>query len=187
MERIVAILVAATVATGGMMTGGISVAYADSDEGMHECSDRDGDRKGRRNKYGRHHGMGMSMDFDSLDADGDGMLTQADLDSIMNSRFAEIDGDGDGQVTREEMLGYMDTKSEDRRARYADRRIDNLDTNEDGSISLEEFSAVKGQRKGIERLDKDSDGSVSKEEFDEAVSKKGRKGKNRGKSCQKDK
>lgn len=40
--------------------------------------------------------------FDRLDANRDGALDQAELDTLLARRFARMDGDGDGTLTAEE-------------------------------------------------------------------------------------
>ena len=64
---------------------------------------------------GGGHGMGFleggplglsAMEvFDAIDADGDGTLSQAEVDAARNDRHAAHDADGDGNLSLEEFAG----------------------------------------------------------------------------------
>ncbi len=43
--------------------------------------------------------------FDSIDADGDGKITQAEIDKVRNERLGNHDRDGDGNLSLEEFAG----------------------------------------------------------------------------------
>jgi Ca2+-binding EF-hand superfamily protein len=50
-----------------------------------------------------------SIDFDALDADGDGFISRSE--AAANERLAEefrgVDADGDGRLSREELRGWI--------------------------------------------------------------------------------
>lgn len=72
--------------------------------------------------------------------------------------FDMIDSDGDGNVSREEFAKKrMHHKKEKR-----DRMLKEIDQNEDGIISEEEF--IERSRKRFSTLDADADGKVTKDE-----------------------
>ena len=102
--------------------------------------------------------------FEMLDADGDGQVTQADLDTLRNERFAEFDANGDGSVTEEEFMARASNQAGERAAEMLAR----LDADGDGVLSRGVIEQGRGgDRAGrmIERLDTDGDGAVSAEEF----------------------
>ncbi|MEL6645496.1 MAG: EF-hand domain-containing protein [Pseudomonadota bacterium] len=110
---------------------------------------------------------GERASFEMLDADGDGQVTQADLDTLRNERFAEFDADGDGSVTEEEFMARASAQAGERAAAMFAR----LDADGDGVLSRDVIEQGRGgDRAGrmIERLDTDGDGAVSAEEFEAA-------------------
>jgi len=104
-----------------------------------------------------------------LDKDGDGAISEAELDAHKEKLLAQADSNNDGKITREERREYRKKKRAERRAR------NNPDTNGDGVISKEEHTARAEKR--FERLDKNGDGVISKEEM--------RRGKGKGKRAHK--
>lgn len=114
---------------------------------------------------------GPRMEFATLDANGDGQVTQDELDAAHAARFAEVDTDGNGTVTAEEMVAHMqamaEQRREDRQARMAERMIARMDQNDDGVLSADEMKpgAAPTPKTMFERLDKDGDGAISQDEF----------------------
>ena len=113
--------------------------------------------------------------FSELDTDGDGFLTQEEMDARKAAKFAEIDANGDGQLSADEIIASQERQQDERRAKRAERMVEALDTNDDGLISEEEMAAHEGgKRRGgnlFERADADDDGQISEEEFKTAMSK----------------
>lgn len=123
------------------------------------------------------HRGGPQMDFETIDADGDGQITQAEITAFEAARFAEADTDGDGQLTKEEILAEISNNESSRAERRIERMISHLDENEDGTISLEERQSTERAERMFERMDADDDGSISQAEAEEASEgRKGRKG-----------
>ena len=74
--------------------------------------------------------------FDRLDTNGDGVVTEAELDARQTERFKKKDTDGDGMISEEEF-----------KAR-AHGRFVRADADGNGEITREEFtSAMKERRK----------------------------------------
>ena len=100
----------------------------------------------------------MAMEiFESIDTDGDGKLSQAEIDKVRNDRHAAHDGDNDGNLSLDEFAGlwYETTRPLTVRAfQMLDKRtatlssraaeydrpladiVEQLDRNDDGGLSM---------------------------------------------------
>ncbi|MEL6508840.1 MAG: EF-hand domain-containing protein [Pseudomonadota bacterium] len=110
------------------------------------------------------------ISFEELDADGDGTVTEAELDAHRAARFAAMDSDGNGSLNAAELAAVAEQRKADRVARMIER----IDTNDDGELSAEELAAMRDKRRGggFERMDADRDGSISQAEFEAAQDKR---------------
>jgi Ca2+-binding EF-hand superfamily protein len=115
--------------------------------------------------WDRHHGPGYGARgerlFESFDANGDGKLTQAEVDQVRQARLAEFDSDGDGSLTLEEYQAlWLDAMRE--------RMVDQFqahDDDGDGKVTVAEFTEPYSRL--IVRLDANGDGEVTIEELRE--------------------
>ena len=125
---------------------------------------------------GRH-----GFDFTTLDADGDGTITAAELSAAHLARFDATDADGNGEITEAEILARLKEMRPDGRSnrmeRMAARMIRHLDDDDSGAVSSAEFAAADRSERILERLDEDGDGSISAAEAEDAKGKRGRRGK----------
>ncbi len=116
---------------------------------------------------GGPEGEGRRPTFEMLDADGDGKVTQAEIEAFRANRFAEVDADGDGVVTLEEFTAQAVARATERAAEMFGR----LDADGDGTLSRDVLEA-RGPRGPMDegrmfaRLDADGDGAISLEEFE---------------------
>ncbi|EAQ01922.1 RNA polymerase sigma-70 factor [Pseudooceanicola batsensis HTCC2597] len=110
------------------------------------------------------------FDFSAVDADGDGRVTQDELQAHADARFAAADTDGDGTLSVEEMLARMEQRRAERLRRGAERMIARMDENGDGVLQAEEMGP-RDESRLFARLDSDEDGAISQEELDEAREK----------------
>ena len=146
-KTLAAIGVAAVV--GGTVLAGAS--YADH---------RDGSFAGQHGlgmgflSEGRHGLMTMEM-FDAADADGDGKLTQAEIDRVFNDRHAAHDADGDGNLGLEEFEGLWHETTRPLTVRV----FQMLDSDGDAVITRMEYDRPLAGI--VERLDRDGDGGLS--------------------------
>jgi len=106
--------------------------------------------------------------FSEIDTDGNGAITQAELQARAQMRFNTVDADGDGLVTAEE----MSAQARDGVSRRVERMISRRDANDDGALSFDEMIGDSAG-KGFARMDADGDGSISEEEFAAAQTKRG--------------
>ncbi|MEM9852234.1 MAG: hypothetical protein AAF761_09580 [Pseudomonadota bacterium] len=100
-----------------------------------------------------------AMNFDRMDADGDGFITRAEIDASAAERFARADTNGDGGLDADEIRAAREAR---RKAR-AERVFARLDVNGDGLLQAEEV-ARRGNGRFFDRADADSDGRISKAE-----------------------
>lgn len=123
-----------------------------------------------------NQGYGPRIDFEALDADGDGKITRAEMEARAEARFAALDTDDSGTLTAQEIRARAEARLADRTARMIERR----DTNEDGVLSLEELSKDARSDRMFTRLDTNDDGAVSRVEFDVAKGRWHKRAKDRG-------
>lgn len=129
----------------------------------------------REQMRGMMHGMmgaggphGMIPDFATLDADGDGSVTEAELLAWRQGRVTGIDADGDGLLSTEELVAHeMRQAQASIEARVA-RRVASQDLDGDGALSAEELMAPPMPMQLFGRVDADGDGAVTTEEFEAA-------------------
>jgi hypothetical protein len=120
------------------------------------------DFRGGRGEHGhrggsRGHGGGEMFRtlFDAVDADGDGSVTQVEVDSYRTARVTEADASGDGALSIEE---FDTLYREFTRPRMVDA-FQELDADGDGVVSAEEMDSRIARL--VERLDRNGDGSVT--------------------------
>ena len=119
---------------------------------------RDG-KRGHRGGQGNRHGGELMMNlFDEVDADGDGALTQQEIDSYRADRVGAVDASGDGALDLDE---FDTLYREFTRPRMVDA-FQRLDDDGDGSISESELDERFGGI--VERLDRNEDGALSIED-----------------------
>ena len=107
-----------------------------------------------------HFGKGpfavMAMDmFRSVDANGDGKLTQAEIDTVRNARHAAHDGDGDGNLDLDEFAGVWHETTRP----LTVRAFQFLDADGDAVVSRAEYDRPLAAV--VERLDRNGDGALS--------------------------
>lgn len=130
--------------------------------------------------------------FTRLDVNADGVLTKADREAGREARVAEYftraDSDRNGQLSLAEVTASRETRREDRRERFAERRAEHprgegqrddrrwgrggrhglhgltrsADSDGDEQISHAEFNTAALAR--FDRADADSDGTVTRDE-----------------------
>lgn len=156
--------------TGLVLLGGLGAAgasYADNWRGGHG---------GYYGEHHRGHGMGhggmfgdddhgsrmgrhfMGM-FDTFDTNGDGKLTQDEIDQERAKRLAAFDADGDGKLTLKEYEAlWLDAMRE----RMVDR-FQSHDDDGDGFVTVAEFSHPYD--KVVRLMDRNGDGAISRDDM----------------------
>ena len=108
------------------------------------------------------HGI-RGIEFEALDADGDGRITEDEMAARHAARF-DVDADGDGRVTAAEIEARITSRAAERAARMVAR----MDRNDDGVLGPEELQPRRGGGRIFARIDADDDGAISRAEFDAA-------------------
>jgi Ca2+-binding EF-hand superfamily protein len=137
--------------------------------------------KRRHGHHGRHGGRMAMMFMEVFDTDGDGKLTQDEIDARRDELFAAADVDGDGRVTLEEFkVAYAETivtpkvRAFQRMDRDGDGKVSEEDFNRRAERMLSRMERRKGDghgprhggmRPGMEEHDTDADGRLSADEI----------------------
>lgn len=113
---------------------------------------------------------GMLLDqFDTIDANKDGNITQEELATQRAAEFKAADTNADGALSAEELSAHMLAQM---MARQGARMIENMDNDGNGSLSAEEMGDGP-MAANFARIDTDNDGAISKAEAEAAVEKVG--------------
>jgi Ca2+-binding EF-hand superfamily protein len=120
---------------------------------------------------GEGRGAMMLDQFDAIDADKDGKVTQEELAAHRAAEFAAADTNADGALSAEELSAHMLAQM---LAQRSARMIENMDADGNGSLSAEEMG--EGPMAGnFARIDTDNDGAISKTEAEAVAEKMGKR------------
>ncbi|WP_458791288.1 EF-hand domain-containing protein [Yoonia sp. MH D7] len=116
-------------------------------------------------------------DFATLDADGNGSLTVAEMEAAHGARFTAMDTDGNGDVSLEELTEAGAKQMAER----AEHMLSQMDTNKDGMLQADEMKprGANAERM-ISHADQNDDGEISQEEFEQMIEKRGEHGERGG-------
>ncbi len=148
----------------GSYQGGSSYGMGYGGHGMGGGRHMDGQMGRFGGEYGGRHGaryggQGMMSMFDSFDGNGDGSLTQAEIDQARAARLAGFDTDGDGSLSLKE---YEALWSDAMRERMVDR-FQNLDADGDGTVTKAEFTEPFAGK--VQFMDRNGDGVLSRDDM----------------------
>ncbi|MEO1274663.1 MAG: calcium-binding protein [Pseudomonadota bacterium] len=136
------------------VTGGIAIAHdggRGSDRG--ERMERGGGE--RAAMFQRRGAQMFDRTLETFDADGDGSITQDEVNATRAERLAEFDADGNGALSIEEFEAlWLDAMRE----RMVDR-FQAHDDDGDGAVTVEEFSEEFSRL--VARRDRTGDGVLS--------------------------
>ena len=122
------------------------------------------------------YAMGMPMKgariFARADMNNDGVVTKEEAAAMKDARFAKYDSNNDGTVDASEIDKVLAAKLERMRIKMRYKMLSRFDTNGDGLVSKDEFSAM-GMRR-FELVDTNNDGKITRKEA-QAMASKARK------------
>ena len=124
-------------------------------------------------KGGDREGRGLEM-FERVDTNADEKLDFAEFSAPMTARFDEMDADSDGILTEAE----LETASEGRKGRRAKHIAGRLDGDDNGEVTKAELE--ERQQEMFARLDADEDGFISIDEAKKMKRGGGKRGGKRG-------
>ena len=162
------------IATTALLAGGIAlagVATAHMDNGKSRSDDdgwghgsmmgqgmMGGGMMGGGMMSGGMKGRGMSM-MKAFDANGDGKITQAEIDAARDARLTKYDANGDGALDLSEYQAmWLDATREGMVDRFQ-----YLDANGDGTVTASEFRAPYAAL--VQRMDHNDDGALGRDDM----------------------
>ena len=129
-------------------------------------------------RWGGHEGRGAGpmmmpmmmpmLDFEEMDADKDGKITEAEITAHRQARVAAADANGDGKLSAEELAALHLQQMQARASQRAERMIEAMDSDGDGLLSAAEMMVGPSPMPMFERLDTDGDGAISQAEAEAA-------------------
>lgn len=135
---------AAGVAGTALTTSTAAYAQGGNGKGWHMAG-------GKGGPGGRRGGARMMERFD---VDGDGAITQEEVDEVTSKQFSETDADNSSSVDLEEFKVEFAKRSKDRSVRVFQR----LDRDGDGAVTTDEFTTVTDRL--FSRFDRDDNGEL---------------------------
>lgn len=121
----------------------------------------DGKRHSMRDR--ESHRAAIAERFNKADADSDGSITFEEFAEAMQGPLGAADADSDGTITVEEAVVAIQKRQEERTRRIAERMINRLDIDNNGSLTVAEVEASRDRL--FARLDRDNDGKIEKGEM----------------------
>ena len=104
------------------------------------------------------------MLFKRIDADGNGSVSQQEMDSWRSKAVFRLDADSDGKVTKEEVEKHLaQRQAEGGQAPDSSKFFSTYDSNGDGAIDEEELKTGGSQR--FQTADTDANGELSPDEW----------------------
>lgn len=123
---------------------------------------------------GRDHGPMPMLNFETVDSNKDGKITQEEWGAFRTAEFAKTDSNADGQLSGEELTARRVADMTARASEMAAKMIARMDGNGDGQLSAEELAQGPRPMDMFERADSDGDGAVSKAEAEALHEKMGK-------------
>ena len=118
---------------------------------------------------------GNKPEFSTLDDNGDGQITKAEVQAHRAAEFVKVDIDGNGSLSAEELMAKVDERCSKKMEKRVKWMFKDLDADGTGTVELAEMQAKRSGERMFGHLDANEDGMISQEEFDAHKSKRGNK------------
>ena len=141
------------------VVSGNSIANAQTamDQEVQAAKPMNVDFRGPGGKKGKRGGRGMMMQMlQKVDADGDGAVTQAEIDTFRSALVSEADASGDGNISLAEFETIYLKMVQNRMVDAFQR----LDEDGDGMVTQAEMDEKFGNV--VERMDRNGDGKLDR-------------------------
>lgn len=161
-KKIAIAALAASVA-GTALTAGLSASAQDTaatgngGQEIQQSAEKRFAHMGERRGHGKRGGKQRAERlFERFDTDGDGVITQTEIEEVRAQDFAAADADGNGEISLEEFKASFMERSNDRMV----RAFQFMDSNGDGTVTQEEVDVVANRI--FNRLDRDGSGTIER-------------------------
>ena len=121
---------------------------------------------------------GGMFDFAAMDTDNSGGVSKAEIMAHGQASASEIDTNGDGEISTDELKASFEKRAGEhgkkragkRMERWLERAQERIDANDDGVLSVAEWTEHRNARldKMFEKLDADNSGEITQAEFKDA-------------------
>lgn len=125
--------------------------------------------------------QGLSGEFESIDANGDGYITAEELGVAQKGTLSQqneetmsmLDKDGDGYASMQEYVAFYSQLSEKKDNKELESNFKTLDANHDGKLDMEELKSFREStlddttQNSMDLLDTNHDGRISRQEYDD--------------------
>jgi hypothetical protein len=126
------------------------------------------DRRGGNQMGDQMGGPMLQLNFDAIDADKDGKVTEAELTAHHAAQVTAADADKDGKMSVAELAAMDLAQMQARATLRAERMVARLDSDADGLLSAAELATRPAPAPMLTMLDTDKDGAISKAEMEAA-------------------
>lgn len=107
--------------------------------------------------------------FTTMDANGDGRVSEAEFSAYYAKRFHELDADKNGSLSRDEIISRGGKMVSNSGTTHLDQRFDAADANHDGGLDREEAGNMPMLATYFDEVDANHDGKVTRQEYFDAM------------------
>lgn len=122
------------------------------------------------NMHKQLHGHTGVMDFSSMDANHDGVITKAEFNRYNAAQFKALDSNKDGKLVARELPGAQPAAmGHSGGTTHLDQRFYAADANHDGGLDRTEANDMPMLSRYFDEVDSNKDGKVTRQEYFDAM------------------